>query len=228
MTETRNPIDPERDAAIDSDRQTRSTLPVTQVDENKRSSFAWLKRWETGVLLLSFFLIVFVAIPNFLHALTDFRGVECSNRLTLMANALKFLAERNNTQPGEQICELFELNELLVQIQRGSFIALQQARFTTYYKAGSDPDCPNIHGKHIFEQSLILGEDGEIVPPQCALAHGPRGEFFRKRGWHVCDMSRVTGEIELFRTEEEVIDPEDTTSEGEEDVVPDEQSAEDR
>lgn len=157
-----------------------------------------LKPWELGLLLLSFILVAFMAVPNFLHALAELRGQECNNRLVLLANCLEVLAERNNTQPGEKICELFDLNEMLIAAQRGSFVQTERERATVFYKIGAEPDCPDIHGEHHFEKSLYLGEDGNIVLPTCSLAEGEAGRANRERGWHVCDPDQVTGELKLL------------------------------
>ncbi|MBI1386909.1 MAG: hypothetical protein GC154_00490 [bacterium] len=153
-----------------------------------------LSMWELAALGMAFVLIVFVSIPNFFHALGELRGKECSRRLTLAANCLKYLAVKNNTQPGEQICQLFDLNQLLEQVQRGGSFLGGTGRMIVYYKIGVEPDCAG-EGDHSVD--LIMGPNGEVPVPKCSLADGPEGDYYRENGLHVADVSKVTGDIGL-------------------------------
>ncbi len=164
------------------DKKEKSLIPKT---------FLGLELWEIGVLAIAVGLIAFVAIPNYFYSLKEMRGQECSSRLTLLANCLKYLAEENNTQPGEKICEQFDLNELLERVQmRTDEQSFTIPRGGWYYKVGAEPDCADV-GDHYY--TLTLGADGEIVPPTCTLGT----EENRKLGLHVCDMSKVDGKLDL-------------------------------
>lgn len=149
-----------------------------------------LAPWELGALGLAFCLIVFGTIPNFFGALSELRGEECSRRLTLAGNCLKHLAIQNQTEPGGKICEVFDLNQLLERVQRGGSYLGGSGTTVVYYKINVEPDCADA-GDHSV--SLILGDDGEIVPPSCSMAD----DDFAARGLHVCDMSQVTGDLGL-------------------------------
>lgn len=148
--------------------------------------------WEISALSLAFVLIIFGAIPNFFGALSDLRGEECSRRLTLAANCLQNLANINETKPGEQICQLFDLNQLLENAQRGGSLLSSSGRYIVFYKIGVEPDCADV-GNH--KVTLTLGADGKIVPPVCSLAEGDDGEEYRSKGLHVCNMENVTGNL---------------------------------
>lgn len=159
--------------------------------EKDFQSYKKLRSWEIWVLLLSFCLIAFVAIPNFYNSLEDFRGKFCSKRLTLVANCLKYLAKTNKTKPGEKICELFDLNQVMAKAQGVNYV---DKNINTWFflKVGAKPDCAS-DGSHTV--NLNLGADGEIIAPTCTYAFGPKGEHFRKKGLHTCNLSKVTGEL---------------------------------
>lgn len=174
------------------------THPETgrQEPQSARSSFLVnLKTWEIVALALSFILIAFVAIPNYFGYLDTVRGKESSNRLTLLANCLKYLAIQNQTKPGEKICELFDLNEVLELAQRKIYerseISSEDALF---FKVGAEPDCPG-GGDFIYEPSMFLGPDGNIIEPLNTKVLGPKGEYYRSKGLYVADMSKVDGNI---------------------------------
>ncbi|MDP8245393.1 MAG: hypothetical protein P9L94_15015 [Candidatus Hinthialibacter antarcticus] len=167
-----------------------SIKPHVNQDETSRK----LSVWEVIALTLAFVLIVFGAIPNFFGALSDLRGEECSRRLTLAGNCLQNLANKNDTKPGEQICQLFDLNQLLENTQRGGSLISSSGRYIVFYKIGVEPDCADV-GNH--QVTLTLGADGKIVPPVCSLAQGEDGEKYRSKGLHVCDIEHVTGDLGL-------------------------------
>ncbi len=167
-----------------------NTLDSVYNQSKTTNTFFGLALWEIIALALSVVLIAFIAIPNYFSALETLRGRECSHRLTLMADCLTYLAERHDTQPGEQICELFELNELLERVQGGEMIRFDTS-IPAYYKVGAEPDCIDV-GDHQY--SLILGEDGKVQPPTCTLGDEPR---FENTDLHQCDMSLVDGELDV-------------------------------
>jgi len=154
--------------------------------------FLNLKKWEVILLGLAFFLIAFVAMPNYFHALETLRGESCSAKLTLLANCVQHLANQNDTQPGKKVCELFDLNELLEQVQGGGSINLQEGDLPMYFKIGTEPDCPEPSGDYTVE--LFLDEEGNIIPPRCSLAQGEDGEYFVENGLHVANMNKVDGD----------------------------------
>lgn len=156
---------------------------------------------EWGALIFSFVLIAFFAIPNFLEARHELQSDECVRRLTLMADCLKYLAIQNNTQPGEKVCELFDLNTIILAHQRGAFVELVgESEQTLYYQVGAEPDCPNLNGEHVF--SLFLDENGDIVPPRCTLC-AEDDEYAIERGWCVADMSQVDGILSFQDVEDD-------------------------
>ncbi len=116
-----------------------------------------LSRGEIVVLVVSFCLIAFVAIPNFLRALYEIRGRECSARLELIYNILCDIAEERRTRPGEEICQEFDINVRLDQMK-------------AFIKVGAEPDCPDA-GDFIVD--FHLGEDGKPIPPKCTLGDRP-------------------------------------------------------
>jgi hypothetical protein len=150
-----------------------------------------MRPWEIGALIVAFSLVAFVALPSYLDSLSDLRGKDCATKLTLVANCLQFLAEKNGTQPGEKICETFDLNEILALAQGVTYQVGETNRWL-YYKVGANPDCLD-GGAH--EISLILGEDGKVQIPTCSLMDSEKGEDFRAKGLHVCDIANVTSEI---------------------------------
>ncbi len=164
-----------------------------QNPEVGRKQFLKLEKWEIVLLALSFILIVFFALPNYFYALGDLRGRECTKRLTLLADCLQYLADKNETKPGKKICELFDLNELLEQAQGGGSVKIHSSSdLPLYFKIGTEPDCPEPDGD--YELSLFLDEEGNIIPPTCSEAQGQYGEYFREHGLHVVDMSKVDGD----------------------------------
>lgn len=159
--------------------------------------FFQLSPWEIGALLAAFGLIAFVAVPNYFKSLDSLRGTACSRKITMLADCLQYLADKNDTQPGERICEEFDLNELLEQVQTGSVAHATHGDLPMYYKIGAEPDCPDPNGDHIV--SLILNEDGTIPVPQCSLTEGVHGEYYRSRGWHTCNMEMVDGNLTKYQ-----------------------------
>lgn len=157
-------------------------------DSAARKSGLSLEKWEIAVLVISFCLVAFVAMPNYFNSLDALRGDECSDKLTLLATTLHELAERNGTGPGERICEQFDLNEALEKAQGGGMIATA-GNLPMYYKVGAEPDCPDTAGNHHY--SLIMGSDGRIVPPTCTLGEGKSGNYYRERGLHIARMNEV-------------------------------------
>ncbi|MBZ0256094.1 hypothetical protein K8I31_08535 [bacterium] len=166
--------------------------------ESKAESQRKWQPWELAALGIAFALIIFFAIPNFFGALSNLRGEECSRRLTLAANCLQYLADQNQTKPGEQICQLFDLNQLLERAQRGGSLLSSSGRYIVFYKIGVEPDCADI-GDH--QVTLTLGPDGKVVPPTCSLARGESGEKYRRKGLHVCNMEEVTGDLGINQSE---------------------------
>ena len=186
--EAQNPEAQAADSAV--------ALPVAdQIRRTRQKSPALLFGlyvWEVVVLALCFMLLAGIAIPNYFKALEAMRGTECSSRLTLVGNCLKYLADRNGTKPGEKICELFDLNETLELAQGGSLINIGSS-VPFYYRVGAEPDCPGT-GNHGI--SLYLAADGQIVAPTCTRAFEPKlGAYFKERGLHFCNLSKVTGDI---------------------------------
>lgn len=169
-----------------------SDTPTPQAVKSKEG-WRKMKPWEYGALGLAFALIAFVAIPNYLNSLDEFRGKECSARLTRVANCLTFLAQQNQTQPGEKICELFDLNEMLA-LDQGVTYQLGETNLWLYYKLGAEPDCAG-EGDH--QVSLVLGKDGRVAVPTCTLVDEAHRKEYQQRGLHTCDVSKVTGEINL-------------------------------
>jgi hypothetical protein len=164
---------------------------IASKEERNTTSRKW-QPWEIAALGIAFTLVIFFSIPNFFGALSDLRGEECSRRLTLAGNCLQYLAEQNQTKPGEQICQLFDLNQLLERAQRGGSLLSSSGRYIVFYKIGVEPDCADV-GDH--QVNLTLGKDGKIIPPTCSLAEGENGERYRSKGLHVCDMEAVTGDL---------------------------------
>ena len=157
--------------------------------ENEIQSYKKFRTWEIGVLIAAFCLASFIAIPNFYYSLEDFRGEHCSKRLTLAANCLKYLAKTNGTKPGQKICELFDLNQLLATEQGVTYVD-KNINYWFFYKIGAKPDCAS-DGFHTI--NLTLGADGNIIEPTCSYGFGSKGEHFRKKGLHTCDMTKVDG-----------------------------------
>lgn len=133
------------------------TEPVTR---------GWLRlsRGELIVLSVSFCLIAFVAVPNFLGALYELRGRECSSRLELIYNILFDIAKERGTEPGEEICQTFDVNVRLDQMQTDLSPNLRM-------KVGAEPDCPDVGN---FVVDLHLGPDGRPVAPKCTLGDHPK------------------------------------------------------
>ncbi|HOJ62652.1 MAG TPA: hypothetical protein PK878_20445 [bacterium] len=157
--------------------------------------FFHLTPWEIIAIALSFCLIAFVALPSYFKYLEIMRGRECSKRLTLFANCLKYLAEKNHTQPGERICELFDLNETLEMAQRLAYEKAQLgSQKALFFKVGAEPDCP-AGGDYTY--SLTLGADGNIVLPTCSHTTGPNKDFYIQNGLCTVDVSKVDGKIGL-------------------------------
>ena len=169
-----------------------STTVQTVKTQRSNPSFLGLDFWELGVLGLSIVLLAGVALPNYFKALEELRGKDCTKNLTLLANCLQYLADKNGTKPGEKICEIFDLNEALEKVQIGWETTLNYHVNTTFYKIGSEPDCADV-GDHSY--SLLLGEDGKVVPPTCSLASGKKREWYKKNMLHVCDTTKVNGKI---------------------------------
>lgn len=117
-----------------------------------------LSRGELVVLGLSFSLVAFVAIPNFLEALFELRGRECSARLGLIYSILCDIAESRQVEPGEKICDTFDINVRL-------------DRMNAFIKVGAEPDCPDSGD---FVVDLTLASDGKPKPPKCTLGDDPR------------------------------------------------------
>ncbi|MGC9326960.1 MAG: hypothetical protein ACP5I1_04960 [Candidatus Hinthialibacter sp.] len=151
--------------------------------------------WELVAIGLSFVLIAFVALPGYFRYLDYMRGKESSARLTLIANCLKYLADQNQTQPGEKICELFDLNETLELAQRRIYTEMNiDAERALFLKLGAEPDCP---GGGDYVVNLYMKADGSIPEPTCTLAFGSNREYYLKNGLYVADMSQVDGKIGL-------------------------------
>ncbi|MBN2327448.1 MAG: hypothetical protein JXR73_09865 [Candidatus Omnitrophica bacterium] len=167
---------------------TRSALP----SKNLPFGMDW---WELAAVVLSFILIAFVAIPGYFRYLDNVRGKESSARLTLIANCLKYLADQNHTQPGEKICELFDLNETLELAQRHIYTKMNiDAERALFLKLGAEPDCP---GGGDYVVNLYLKADGSIPEPTCTLAFGSKRDYYLKHGLYIADMSKVDGNIGL-------------------------------
>lgn len=167
-----------------------STSPVKT--RNLPFGMAW---WEAGAIVLSFILITYIAIPGYFRYLDYVRGKESSNRLTLIANCLKYLADQNKTKPGEKICEIFDLNETLEMAQRQIYTKMNiDAERAIFLKIGAEPDCP---GGGDYGVNLFLGADGNIVVPTCTLVYGPKGDYYKKNGLYIADMSKVNGDLGL-------------------------------
>lgn len=174
--------------------QTETELPVNphypaqSLEENRG-----MESWEILAISLTFVLIAFFAIPRYFDYLNTVRGRESANRLTLIANCLKYLADQNQTQPGAKICELFDLNETLELAQRAIYSKLNiSAERASFLKLGAEPDCP---GGGDYVVNLFLDANGKIVEPTCTLVAGSKGDYYRKRGLYVADMSKVDGKI---------------------------------
>lgn len=167
-------------------------------EEEENPAGRWffsLEPWEIGAIALSFCLIAFVAIPQYFKYQEIMRGRECAKRLTLFANCLKYLADKNHTKPGERICELFDLNETLELAQRLAHEKAQLgAQKALFFKVGAEPDCP---AGGDYSYSLDLGADGNIIPPTCSHTTGPSKEFYIQNGLCMADMSKVDGKIGL-------------------------------
>ncbi len=173
--------------------QTTQEQPFN-VDESQTLplGMAW---WEIGAISLTFILIASVALPNYFRYLDFMRGHESAARLTLIANCLKYMADQNQTKPGEKICELFDLNETLELAQRRIYTKMNiGAARALFLKIGAEPDCPG-GGDYIV--NLNLDAQGNIIEPTSTLAFGPKGDFYRKNGLYVADMSQVNGDIGL-------------------------------
>ncbi len=112
-----------------------------------------LSQGELITLAVAFCMIALVAVPSFMNALYDIRGRECSNRLGLIYKILTDIAQARGTQPGEEICQVFDIN-------------LRLDRMKAFIKIGAEPDCPDV-GDYIVD--LHLGMDGRPIPPMCAL-----------------------------------------------------------
>jgi len=184
----------EMNASVEANKKLLNESPVRTIPERndekmEKRTILGLELWEVVCLIISALLIALIAIPNYFDALFMWRGVECSSRLTLAANCLTYLANKNHTKPGEKICELFELNEVMEKAQGGSVVRLDKSN-PPYFKLGAEPDCVDV-GDYTY--SLFLGQDGKIVIPTCSLGEGPEGEKNRERGLHVCDLSKVNG-----------------------------------
>ncbi len=176
---------------------TTETSPAIQPAEPKRKPkiLFGLEPWEIVVLAISAFLVFCVAIPNYFEYLEYKRGKESTLRLTLLANSLKYLADKNETKPGEKICEIFDLNETLEIAQRHIYDnASVRIPPNLYFRYGIEPDCP---AGGDYSCSLYLGADGNIIEPTSTLAWGPDGEYYRERGLCVADMDKVNGDIGL-------------------------------
>lgn len=165
-------------------------LPAAEPASDLPFGMTW---WELCVIVISFVLIAVVAIPSYFRYLDNVRGKESANRLTLIANCLKYLADQNKTKAGEKICEIFDLNETLEMAQRHIYTKMNiDADRAIFLKVGAEPDCP---GGGDYVVNLFLGADGNIVEPTCTLAFGPKSDYYRKNGLYIADMSKVDGNI---------------------------------
>jgi len=140
----------------------------------------------------SFPVILRQEVPNYFGALETMRGQECSRRMMLIANSLKYLAEKNNTQPGEKICEPLELNQALDLAQGALAISGNMVYIPAFFRYGTEPDCAD-NGDFII--NFTMGENGKIIQPACSKYQGNRVDYFLESGMHYCDMSKVDGEI---------------------------------
>jgi len=167
---------------------------LTSTGKGGTSTFQICK-WEIAVIAFSIALILFVAVPNYVNYLDSMRGHECSVRLTLIANCLQYLAERNKTKPGETICAVFDLNEFLELAQRKAYSkASIQATTSLFLKIGAEPDC--VAGGD-YTVDFTLGEDGNIIYPVCSRSQGSNAEYHKKHGICVVDETKVDGKIGL-------------------------------
>ncbi|MFH1737537.1 MAG: hypothetical protein ABIH23_00925 [bacterium] len=112
-----------------------------------------LSTGESIALLVAFCMIAVVAVPNFLNALYELRGRECTHRLHLIYDILSDFAKERQTKPGESICQAFDVNVRLDQMH-------------AFIKLGAEPDCPDT-GDFIVD--FHLGPDERPIPPKCAL-----------------------------------------------------------
>jgi hypothetical protein len=180
-SDNQQPTQPDQETSCNVERS--KTLPL---------GMAW---WEVSAIALAFFLISCIALPNYFRYLDFMRGHESSARLTLIANCLKYIADQNQTKPGEKICELFDLNETLELAQRHIYTKMNiGAARALFLKIGAEPDCP---GGGDYSVTLNLDVQGNIIEPTSTLAFGPKGDFYRKNSLYVADMSKVDGKIGL-------------------------------
>ncbi len=171
--------------------QDAATFPMQeQAKKEPRGILFGLEIWEIAVIALSIFLILFVAIPNYFGALSMMRGQECSRRLLLVANSLKYLAVQNQVKPGEKICEPLELNQTLDLAQGALKIEGSMEYVPAFFRYGTEPDCSDGGD---FNVNFYLGEDGEIVPPTCNRFDEIGADYCREHNMHFCDMSQVDG-----------------------------------
>jgi len=161
--------------------ETQAQLFQKSYAANTKTSLFGLDTWEVVVLTLSFLLIVFMAIPNYFGALETMRGQECSRRMMLIANSLKYLAGKNNTQPGKKICEPLELNQALDLTQGALALSGNMVYVPAFFRYGTEPDCADGGD---FITTFTLDETGEIIPPVCTKYQGNRVDYFLESGMH--------------------------------------------
>lgn len=151
-----------------------------------------LELWEIALIAISVFLIAFVALPNYFSSLSMRRGQECTRRMLLVADCLKYLAAKNQTQPGEKICEALELNQALDLAQGALKIEGNMIYIPAFFRYGTEPDCSD-GGDMVV--NFYLDENGEIVAPTCSRYHEIGEDYCNSYNMHICDTSLADGII---------------------------------
>lgn len=184
----------------------------TQVAKTESKGYLLgLEVWEIILIAISIVLIAGIAFPNYFSSLSMRRGQECSRRMGLVADCLQYLAVKNQTKPGEKICEALELNQALDLAQGALKVEGNLVYVPAFFRYGTEPDCSD-GGDMVV--NFYLDENGEIVPPTCSRYHEIGEEYCQQYGMHICDMSKVDGIITEAQEEVQTdsVEPDETPS----------------
>lgn len=163
--------------------------------------------WEIILIAISIFLITFIALPNYFSSLSMRRGQECSRRMLLVADCLKYLAVKNQIPPGGKICEPLELNQALDLAQGALKVEGNMEYVPAFFRYGTKPDCSD-GGDMIV--NFNLDENGQVVTPTCTRYHEIGDEYCTYYRMHLCDMSKADGIITEAQAEMLSTPPEET------------------
>jgi hypothetical protein len=165
---------------------------VKEAKPESKGFWLGLEAWELVLIAISIFLIACIALPNYFSSLSMRRGQECTRRMLLVADCLKYLAAKNQAKPGEKICEALELNQALDLAQGALKIEGNMVYIPAFFRYGTEPDCSD-GGDMVV--NFYLDANGEIVAPTCSRFHEIGEDYCINYNMHICDISKVDGVI---------------------------------